>query len=262
MRTNRQWWVIAAAISAILGTFAGTASAQEPKQLHEKHDTTALYRALGDVINLGVKLFNDQSDYAGCYRVFQGSLVSVRPFLTSELQKKIDKGLASAEKQATYADRAFELRAVLDDIRRQLKPGETKVDEKKKEEKKSEEKKVDEKKSDTPNPAKKAEEKKSTDSSKGQLAGKVAFQGQPVTGGYTITLVRGDKRLSSTIQKDGSFQFPTPIAPGEYAIAVEPIRGVAFTGVALPPRYEAEKTSGLTITVQGGKQQVDLNLVK
>ena len=33
-------------------------------------------------------------------------------------------------------------------------------------------------------------------------------------------------------------------------------------GPALPPRYASEKTSGLVIRVQAGKQQVDLNLVK
>jgi hypothetical protein len=266
-----------AVIGAMCVVFANTACAQEPKQLHEKHDSTALYKSLGDVINVGAKLFNDQSDYAGCYRLFQGSLLSVRPFLAGELQKKIDKGLTSAEKQASYADRAWELRGVLDDVRRQLKPAETtaadkkenkKIDEKKVEGKKSgapdPAKKVDEKKSDAPDSAKKIEEKKSgaPDPANGQLAGKVTFQGQPVTGGYSITLVRGGKRVSTTLQKDGSFQFTAPIAPGEYAIAIEPIRGVAFSGVALPPRYEMETTSGLAITVQGGKQQADLNLVK
>jgi hypothetical protein len=276
-RTHLQWQLIAAAFCAMMAASLNTAAAQEPKQLHEKHDSTALYKSLGEVINLGAKLFNDQSDYAGCYRLFQGSLLSVRPFLAGDLQKKIDKGLASAEMQSSYADRAWELRGVLDDVRRQLKPAEAKIADKK-EDKKIDEKKVEEKKSSLPDatkkleekksgatdPAKKADDKKSAapDPAKGQLAGKVTFQGQPVTGGYFVTLVRDDKRVSSTLQKDGSFQFTTPIAPGEYAIAIEPIRGVAFAGVALPQRYETEKTSGLTITVQGCKQQVDLSLVK
>jgi hypothetical protein len=259
-RTNRQWSLIAATISAMLAAFTNTSAAQETKQSHEKNDTTALYRSLGEVITLGVKLFNEQSDYAGCYRVFQGSLLSVRPFLASDLQKKVDTGLASAEKQPTYADRAFELRAVLDDVRRQLKPAAAKVGEK--QEEKKAEKKPDEKKTDEKKTEKKAEEKKPAAADKGPLAGKMTYEGQPIAGGYYITLVRGDKRFSSTLQKDGSFQFTTPIPPGEYAVAMEPIRGDTFKSIALPPRYAVEATSGLTITVQAGKQQVNLNLVK
>lgn len=262
MRANRRWRLSATTIGAMYIACAATASAQEPKKLYEKHDTTALYKSLGDVINLGAKLFNDQSDYAGCYRVFQGSLLSVRPFLAGELQKKIDKGLASAEKQPAFADRAWELRVVLDDIRRQLKPAEAQVGEKKEEKKTG--KQPEEKKSEEKKIEKKAEEKKSaaTDPGKGLLAGKALFQGRPISGGYYVTLVRGDKRFSSTLQKDGSFHFTTPIAPGEYAVAIEPIRGDTFTGTPLPPRYAEEATSGLSITVQGGKQQVELNLVK
>jgi hypothetical protein len=184
-------------------------------------------------------MFNDQGDHAGCYRLFQGSLLSVRPFLASDLQKKIDEGIANAEKMRSYADRAFELRRVLDEIRSSSPTGDKK-------EKKKEGKKIDE-----------------PISEKGQVTGKLTLQGKAVTGGYFVTLVGADnKKFSSAIQKDGSFQFKTPIPLGEYRVAIEPIPGEAVKGAALPPRYATEGTSGLMVRVQAGKNLVELNLVK
>lgn len=198
---------------------------------YEKHDATALNNSLRDVINVGVKMFNEQGDYAGCYRLFQGSLLSVRPFLAPDLQKKIDQGLANAEKMRNYADRAYELRGVLDEIRAALPGGPATV------------------------------EKKAAD--KGQVSGKVSFQNKAVPGGYFVTLIGADgKMFSSALQKDGSFQFKTQIAPGKYNVIIQPIPGEPVKGVALPERYSSDSGSGIVIQVQAGKQKVDLNLVK
>ena len=46
-----------------------------------------------DVINNGAKIFNENGDHAGCYRLYQGSLLSVRPFLVADLQKRIVRAL-------------------------------------------------------------------------------------------------------------------------------------------------------------------------
>lgn len=248
MMKATRWWCLGLVITgAILCSQAGKSPAQDKKDEkkkkeiapHEKHDGSALNDSLRDVINTGVKMFNDQGDHAGCYRLFQGSLLSVRPFLAGDLQKKIDEGITNAEKMRSYADRAFELRRVIDEIRSSTPTGDKK-------DKKKETKKTDEPASD-----------------KGQVSGRLIFQGKPVTGGYFVTLIGGDsKKFSSAIQKDGSFQFKTPIPLGEYRVAIEPIPGEAVKGVALPPRYASEGTSGLSIRVQAGKQQVDLNLVK
>jgi hypothetical protein len=86
-----------------------------------KHDASALNGALKDVINAGAKVYNDNGDHAGCYRMYQGSLLSVRPFLAPDLQKKIDAGVAKAETLGSFADRAHELRGVLDEIRDRTK---------------------------------------------------------------------------------------------------------------------------------------------
>jgi hypothetical protein len=232
LKAIRVWCVGVLALAALLVVFEGSSSAQEKKEKvpYEKHDATSLNDSLRDVINAGRKIFNEEGDYAGCYRMFQGSLMTVRPFVAPNLQKKIDQGMANAEKMARFDDRAFELRRVLDEIRASLKPIGTTGDKKK---------------------------------DLGEVAGKLLLEGKAVAGGYFVTLVAaGGKKFSSAIQKDGSYQFKTPIPPGEYLVIVEPIPGETIKGPALPARYGAEGTSGLSIRVQTGKQQLELNLVK
>jgi len=228
-----RWWCVGLpAVAVMLVALEGSSSAQEKKESvpYVKHDATSLNESLRDVINAGRKIFNEQGDYAGCYRMFQGSLMTVRPFVAPDLQKKIDQGMANAEKMGRFDDRAFELRRVLDEIRASLKPTGT----------------TGEKKRDL-----------------GEVAGKLLFEGKAVAGGYFVTLVAaGGKKFSSAIQKDGSFQFKTPIPTGEYIVIVEPIPGETIKGPTLPARYGAEGTSGLSTRVQSLKQQLELNLVK
>ena len=77
-----------------------------------------LFISLRDVINQGATLFNQKNDFAGCYRVYQGALIAVRPYIEDKgLLNHIDKSIQSAEKLPSMADRAFALRAVLDSIR-------------------------------------------------------------------------------------------------------------------------------------------------
>jgi hypothetical protein len=97
------------------------AGAGQEKSLATKHDPSALNKSLRDVINTGADLFNLQGDHAGCYRLYQGSLLSIKPFLKPEMQSGIDNALAAAERMATFAERAHHLRGVIDAIRRQAK---------------------------------------------------------------------------------------------------------------------------------------------
>ncbi|MBI1831344.1 MAG: hypothetical protein HYR84_07840 [Planctomycetes bacterium] len=204
----------------------------DDKKPFEKHDASALSDSLRDVINTGAKMFNEQGDHAGCYRLYQGSLLSVKPFLSKELQGRIDMGIANAERMPFYADRAFELRRVLDEIRASTK-GPTKM--------------------------------KGVEiiPDKGQVAGKLSLDGKAVPGGYFVTLVSADgKTFSSAIQNDGIFQFQTGLNPGDYRIAIQPVPDKSVKTVAIPARYASEATSGLMIRVERGRQTVDLNLVK
>ena len=81
--------------------------------------------SLPKVINTGADLFNE-GDRAGCYRLYQGSLLTLRPLLEHhpDLQKAIDKAMADADQQPTVGARAFALRGALDKIRDTLRsPG-------------------------------------------------------------------------------------------------------------------------------------------
>lgn len=83
----------------------------------------AIYASLREVINQGADLFNINADHAGCYRIYEGALISVKPLLGHhpDLQKAIDEGIADASKLPKVADRAFALRKVLDAIRTKVK---------------------------------------------------------------------------------------------------------------------------------------------
>src|SRR5207248_3112755 len=70
--------------------FAGLASSVSGQT---KHDPETLKQALRDVINTGADLFNLQADYAGCYHVYQWSLVTLKPFLGPSQRKEIDEAL-------------------------------------------------------------------------------------------------------------------------------------------------------------------------
>jgi hypothetical protein len=227
LQATRWRWAGLMIGAALLCGLAGGTGAQEKKP-YEKHDASALNAALKDVINAGAKLYNDNGDHAGCYRMYQGSLLSVRPFLAPELQKKIDASVAKAETLGSFAERAFELRKVLDEIRDKTKAPESK------------------------------ETKAPGSKENGQITGRVVFDGKPIPGGFSVTLVSSKGTLvSSAGQKDGSFAFKDiPVAEYRVAIITDTKAGV------LPARYGSVETSGLEIRVQPGKQQVDLNLVK
>jgi hypothetical protein len=79
--------------------------------------------ALRDVINRGADLYNPPTrDHNGCYRLFQGALMTARVQLDSypELQREIETALTEAERQGPDGQRAFTLRRALDRIRTAL----------------------------------------------------------------------------------------------------------------------------------------------
>ena len=109
---------------------ANRAGAQDTKLFDQK-----IYDTLKDVINTGADVYNlraeDRDVYtrennrASCYRIYQGSLLTLQPMLGHhpDLQLVIDTHLAKAATQNSMAERAFTLREALDEIRRVLKPG-------------------------------------------------------------------------------------------------------------------------------------------
>lgn len=115
MQRGLRWgWPLLAMVGGALLAFQASNQAQD-KIVH-KHDASALYPTLKEVIDYGAILYN-AGDYPGSYRVFQGSLLTVKPFLAPDLKKGIDDALRAAEAQPTFAHRAWELRKALDLVR-------------------------------------------------------------------------------------------------------------------------------------------------
>jgi hemoglobin len=76
--------------------------------------------AASEVIKVGAPMFNG-GDRQGCYHLYHGGLVSLRAFLTHrpELVAVIDAKMAAAKTAGATADKAFALRAALDEVVKQ-----------------------------------------------------------------------------------------------------------------------------------------------
>lgn len=118
-------WFLTGATVITFAAFVSTSrdEAQEKKPWTNKHDTKMLFDSLRNVINTGADLFNNKRDYSGCYRLYQGALLSVKPFLPAEMQTRVDEAFGKAERMTSMADRAFELRAMIDVIRDDIRGG-------------------------------------------------------------------------------------------------------------------------------------------
>ncbi len=117
----RRIGMVVSAMGAMLLLSSGTHRAQESPSGPPKHDAAVLRDALRDVINAGADLFN-VGDHAGCYRLYQGGLMAVKPFLGPGMQADIDNAIIAVEKMPRVADRAFALRKVIDAVRAQAGP--------------------------------------------------------------------------------------------------------------------------------------------
>ena len=122
MRSFPLW---TASLLALLAASAGLGRADDQPQSGNAIDGI-VFSTLREVINKGADLYNPpNSDYAGCWRFYEGALISVRPFLAHRpaLQEKITKGLTDAYNESSIGARAFVLRKVIDEIRTTVKPG-------------------------------------------------------------------------------------------------------------------------------------------
>src|SRR5262245_45073120 len=119
MRTTRGLAVCitALALVSLLRAQPGDLGAAGPdtKELDQR-----IYKVLKDVINTGARIYNaPNNDHSGCYRLYEGSLITLKPLLDHRpgLQKVIDDAFAIAAREQSIAERAFILRAALDRIR-------------------------------------------------------------------------------------------------------------------------------------------------
>lgn len=109
---------------------------------------------------------------------------------------------------------------------------------------------------------------------RGRVAGKVTFQGQPVSEG--IVVFANDQQgvhMTADLKPDGSYQIITAkgagLPLGTYTISVCPPLPQVTTGVFgkppakkpypnIPVKYRNPKTSGLTLTVSEGENSFDI----
>lgn len=188
---------------------------------------------LRDVHNKGADLYNEKQDYHGAYRLYQGSLLTVRPLLAHHptAQKAIDDGLAAADKEPDITRKGFILHEAIERVRADLRGIAPKAD--------------DKKGMPLPPPAK----------ADAKVSGKVTFQGKPVAEGE-IAFVPADPKAGKTVTasiKDGSYS--VALAPGQYAVAV-----TGSKDMPLPAKYAASDTSGLTAEVKDGANTLDIDL--
>lgn len=228
----------------LLLLLAASIAAQDPKLPDVKTFDRLVVDTLRDVHNRGADLYNTKKDFEGTYRMYQGSLLTVRPLLghRPDAQKRIDDALAAADKEASVAQRAFRLHEAIEAVRSNLK-GE---------------------------PARKPEDKKTKEmkssGSKGKgtpagagggpgFRGTVTYKGQPVPAGEVILVSLDQPKpivISAAIQDNGQYAPMNAVPPGKYVVIVK--------GKGIPEKYQLTTSSGLEVNAQGPPMVFDIAL--
>jgi hemoglobin len=116
----RSTTVLAALAVCLLWAQPAPAQKGAPEKSFEQN----LADSMRAVIDTGAALFNKQNDYAGCYRLYEGALLAVKPLLGNypALQKTVEDGVFKAKELPKMADRAHLLRKVIDEVRFTMVP--------------------------------------------------------------------------------------------------------------------------------------------
>lgn len=230
-----------------VGLFATVASAQPKAPTPTELDKIAI-DVLKDVHNRGAELYNT-GDAAGCFRMYESALLTVRPFLAHRpaVQQTITAGLDEVAKTTDGVKlQAFRLHEVIEKVRAELKDEVKKTEPKPKEpEPKPKDPVV--KPKDPPAPA----------VAKGGTAmGKVVLNGKPLAGAdvmFVSLKLAAPRVLVATTGADGSYQLTGPVPATEYAVKV--------TGANVPAKYQEFGTAGLRVETKDGANTFDLNLM-
>ncbi len=198
----------------------------------------------------GADLYN-AADAPSAYRIYEGALLTVSPFLAHRpaVQKVIADGLAEAGKLDGVKAQAFRLHEVIETVRSDLRKEMKKADEAAKTPDAGPQRVL------PPTPAKPADPRRPTT---GTLSGTVTLDGQPV-GGATVTVVSLDlpapRVFSATTDAAGKYTFPDPLPVSKYVVMLTP------DGAGkVPAKYRSTLSSGLTAVVTGGTTAGDLAL--
>ena len=212
------------------------ASAQSPPTLADLEKRAV--DVLRDVHNRGAELYN-RGDAAGCYRMYEGALVAVRPFLAHRpaVTKTLDDGLADVAKSPDGVKvQAFRLHELIETIRADLKAEPKKAT--------SESKAPPPK---TPTPA-------TPPAKTGTVKGMVTLDGQPLAAAEVtvVTLDLPRPRVFTAKVADGAYAFADALPTGKYVLIV--------TGKGVPEKFGTTLTSGLRVEVAGGPSELNLDL--
>lgn len=121
-------WIGTLLAVGLVATASKSGQAEQPKAgaaLDAKAIDAHVYKSLRDIINKGADLYNPpNSDYSGCWRLYEGALLATRPLLDHRpgLQADISAALAAAERTPTMDRRAFVLREIIDKLRTETNP--------------------------------------------------------------------------------------------------------------------------------------------
>jgi hemoglobin len=125
MQMRRLWTLplLLGCLSVAMTTDLGAQAPEKSPVVEHKELDAAIFKTMRTVINQGADLYNS-GDWAGCYRLYEGALVALRPLLEHhpELVKNIDMALITASRAPQLGDRAFVLRKAIDEIRKETGP--------------------------------------------------------------------------------------------------------------------------------------------
>ena len=101
----------------LLALMTATSSLRADSALSPRELDSRIEQAVFRTISIGAPLYN-KGDQAGCYRLYQGALMVIEPMLAhrAELRQEVTKGLRDVESVPSYAQRAIDLRKILDRV--------------------------------------------------------------------------------------------------------------------------------------------------
>ncbi len=233
---------------------SGTAFAQVPAPaagLSAAQLDQAAADALKEVHNRGADLYN-RGDPAAAYRMYEGALSAVRPFVAHRpaILKAIEDGLNETAKTDGAKIQAFRLHEVIEQVRADLKAEAAKV---------AAEMKPAALPAKTPEPVKPVEKKPEVPAAAaklpGSLAGTLTLAGKPLAG-VDVTVVSLDQAVprvvTATTKEDGTFEFAEKLPAGQYAVMI--------TGKGPAAKYTTVGTSPLRFDVVAGPNTMALDL--
>jgi hypothetical protein len=229
---------------ALVGGMTATALPQESQK--------RVADALLEIHENGRAIYNNDGDYAGAYRMYQGGLMVSRRMLADrpDLQKLISDGLVAAERLPTVDRRAYRLHEVIESVRVELARGAGKGTERTT----IPPREVGSPGKDATKPSPGVAEVR------GGVVGRVMWQGNPLTGVDVTFVTLGQlppRVFETTTSAQGVYEIPA-LPAGKYVILITP--GPNASTKTLPNRYATSTTSPLRFDVKGGGEKLDFVL--